>query len=51
MQIESAVALSRYELGWAAILVASLIGMALYAAVALAERFVVRWHPSAWSVD
>ena len=51
VQIESAVALSRYELGWAAILVASLIGMALYAAVALAERFVVRWHPSARSVD
>ena len=51
VQIESAVALSRYELGWAAILVASVIGMALYAAVALAERFVVRWHPSARSVD
>ena len=51
VQIESAVALSRYELGWAAILVASVIGMALYGAVALAERFVVRWHPSARSVD
>ena len=47
VQIESAVALSRYELGWAAILVASMIGMAFYVAVALAERFVVRWHPSA----
>ena len=51
VQIQSAVALSRYELGWAAIIVASLIGMALYGAVALAERFVVRWHPSARSVD
>ena len=51
VQIESAVALSRYEVGWAAILVASVIGMALYALVALAERFVVRWHPSARSVD
>jgi NitT/TauT family transport system permease protein len=51
VQIESAVALSRYELGWAAILVASVIGMALYATVALAERLVVRWHPSAREVD
>ena len=51
VQIQSAVALSRYELGWAAIIVASIIGMALYGAVALAERFVVRWHPSARSVD
>ena len=46
VQIQSAVALSRYELGWAAIVVASVIGSVLYGVVALAERFVIRWHPS-----
>ena len=47
VQIQSSVALSRYEVAWAAILVASVLGIALYASVALAERLVVRWHPSA----
>jgi NitT/TauT family transport system permease protein len=51
VQIQSAVALSRYELGWAAIVVASIIGSALYGVVALAERFVIRWHPSVRRVD
>ena len=51
VQIQSAVALSRYELGWAAIVVASVIGSVLYGAVALAERFVIRWHPSVRAVD
>lgn len=51
VQIQSAVALSRYEIAWAAILVASILGTVLYGGVALAERFVVRWHPSARSVD
>ena len=32
---------------WAAIVVASVLGIAFYAAVALAERAVMRWHPSA----
>lgn len=32
---------------WAAIVVASVLGIAFYAAVALAERVVMRWHPSA----
>ena len=49
VQIQSAVALSRYELAWAAIVVASMLGSVLYGAVAAAERFVVRWHPSARS--
>ena len=47
VQIQSSVALSRYELAWAAILVASLLGIVLYSAVALLERLVVRWHPPA----
>jgi NitT/TauT family transport system permease protein len=46
VQIQSSVALSRYETAWAAILVASILGMAFYGSVALLERFVIRWHPS-----
>ena len=46
VQIQSSVALSRYESAWAAILVASILGIALYGLVALVERFVVGWHPS-----
>ena len=49
VQIQSSVALSRYETAWAAILVASILGIALYSAVALLERIVVRWHPTAGS--
>lgn len=51
VQIQSAVALSRYEIGWAAILVASVLGSVLYGAVVVAERVVVRWYPSARSVE
>jgi NitT/TauT family transport system permease protein len=47
VQIQSSVALSRYEVAWAAILVASLLGIVLYSAVVLLERLFVRWHPSA----
>lgn len=46
VQIQSAVALSRYEVAWAAIVVASLLGIALYGAVATAERLTIRWHPA-----
>jgi NitT/TauT family transport system permease protein len=35
-----------FEEAWAAILVASLLGIAFYGAVALAERFAMSWHPS-----
>lgn len=51
VQIQSAVALSRYELAWAAIVVASILGSVLYGSVAAAERAVVRWHASARAVD
>jgi NitT/TauT family transport system permease protein len=36
-----------FEEAWAAILVASVLGMAFYAAVALVERLTMGWHPSA----
>jgi len=36
-----------FEEAWAAILVASILGIAFYAAVALVERFTMSWHPSA----
>jgi len=45
--IQSSVALSRYEVAWAAILVASLLGIVLYSGVALLERVLIRWHPAA----
>ena len=46
VQIVSAVSLAQYEKAWAAILVASMIGILFYAAVALAERLALSWHPS-----
>ncbi len=36
-----------FQTAWAGILVASLLGLALYGAVALLERVVVRWAPAA----
>jgi NitT/TauT family transport system permease protein len=36
-----------FEEAWAAILVASALGIAFYAAVALVERLTMTWHPSA----
>jgi NitT/TauT family transport system permease protein len=44
--ILSSVALSHYEIAWAAILVASLLGMSLYASISLIERYALSWHPS-----
>ena len=35
----------RFDAAWAGILVASLLGIALYSAVVAAERLVVRWSP------
>jgi NitT/TauT family transport system permease protein len=46
VQILSAVSLAQYETAWAAILVASILGIAFYASIALAERFALSWHPS-----
>jgi NitT/TauT family transport system permease protein len=46
VQIISSVSLAQYETAWAAILVASILGIAFYAAISLIERFALRWHPS-----
>jgi NitT/TauT family transport system permease protein len=46
VQIQSSVALAQYETAWAAIVVASILGIAFYATIALVERYVLRWHPS-----
>jgi NitT/TauT family transport system permease protein len=43
--IRSKAQVFQFETAWAGILVASLLGIALYAAVALTERVVVRWAP------
>ena len=45
-QIRSSVGVSQFEYAWAAIMVASLLGLAFYAAVATVERLALRWHPS-----
>jgi len=45
-QIRNASALFDFETAWAAIVVASLFGIAFYAAVALAERRLMGWHHS-----
>jgi NitT/TauT family transport system permease protein len=44
--IQNSVALAQYETAWAAILVASILGIAFYASIAVTERFVLSWHPS-----
>jgi NitT/TauT family transport system permease protein len=49
VQIQSSVALGQFETAWAAILVASILGIAFYSAIAVAERFALSWHPSARS--
>lgn len=46
VQIQSSVTLARYETAWAAILVASILGLAFYATIAIVERFALSWHPS-----
>jgi NitT/TauT family transport system permease protein len=42
----SAVNLSRYATSWAAIVVASIMGIAFYGVIALVERYALSWHPS-----
>jgi NitT/TauT family transport system permease protein len=44
--IKNAVSLFDFETAWAAILTASILGVALYIAVSLAERFALQWDPS-----
>ena len=47
IHIRRFVGISAFEEAWAAIVVASVLGIAFYAAVALGERFATRWHPTA----
>jgi NitT/TauT family transport system permease protein len=47
IQIRRFAGIFAFREAWAAIAVASLFGIAFYAAVALAERFTMSWHPSA----
>ncbi len=46
VQVISAVSLAQYELAWAAILVASVLGLIFFGAVSLAERLALRWDPA-----
>lgn len=46
IQIRASVGLSQFEYAWAAILVASILGIAFYGAIAAVERVALRWHPS-----
>jgi NitT/TauT family transport system permease protein len=45
-QIRNSAALFQFELAWAAIVVASVLGILFYSAVALVERLTMSWHPS-----
>jgi len=46
-QIRNSAALFQFEVAWAAIVVASVLGILFYSAVALVERLTLTWHPSA----
>jgi NitT/TauT family transport system permease protein len=46
VQIYSSTQIFAFETAWAAILVASILGIAFYAAIVLVERLALRWHPS-----
>ncbi|MGH3050542.1 MAG: ABC transporter permease, partial [Gaiellaceae bacterium] len=43
--INNSAAVFQFDTAWAGILVASLLGIALYGAVAATERIVLRWSP------
>ncbi len=43
--INNSAAVFQFDVAWAGILVASLLGMALFGAVAATERIVLRWSP------
>jgi NitT/TauT family transport system permease protein len=51
VQIRNSAALFAFETAWAAILVASILGIAFYLAIALVERLMMDWHPSARTVE
>jgi NitT/TauT family transport system permease protein len=47
VQIRNSAALFNFETAWAAILVASVLGVGFYVAVSVVERLTMGWHPSA----
>lgn len=47
VQIRNSAALFAFETAWAAILVASILGIGFYLAIVLLERLSMGWHPSA----
>jgi NitT/TauT family transport system permease protein len=47
IQIRRQVGVSAFTEAWAAIVLASILGIAFYAAVAAVERLTIGWHPSA----
>ena len=51
VQIRNSAALFAFETAWAAILVASILGICFYLAVVLLERLTMTWHPSARSAE
>ena len=44
VQIRNSAALFRFETAWAAIMVASILGIAFYLAISLVERSALRWE-------
>ena len=44
--IKNSVSLFDFETAWAAILMASILGVLMYVAVSLAERFALQWDPT-----
>jgi len=50
VQIENSVTLFDLPLAWAAIVVASAMGIAFYSLIGVVERFTMGWHPSAHGV-
>jgi NitT/TauT family transport system permease protein len=51
VQIRNSAALFAFETAWAAILVASILGISFYLAIVLLERLTMGWHPSARAAE
>jgi NitT/TauT family transport system permease protein len=51
VQIRNSAALFAFETAWAAILVASILGLCFYLTIALLERLTMGWHPSARTIE
>ena len=51
VQIRNSAALFAFETAWAAILVASILGICFYLTIALLERLMMGWHASARTVE